>query len=87
MSDRAAELAADVAKRRREVRALCEHLGRDYETEMELPRRVLRTVMQKHGITAIEALLLVHREDVEHKIDPFTGAKLVAACAEMAEKK
>lgn len=78
-------IARSMLERRHEARQLCEAMGWNYEEKMRVPRELVAAVMRKHGIGAVDAVLLLHRNEGK-VINDFLGACLVAAAVETVEK-
>jgi hypothetical protein len=73
-------------KIRSDTRELVALLGRSWEKEMRDPRRILEAVMRRHGCGAVEALLILRREQGE-RINAYLGALFVSACVDMVEER
>lgn len=84
--DGAADLAMAMGERRREVKDLCDALGRTYEEEVAPYRDVLRAAQAEHGCGVVEAALAIQRElEKVGKFRPYIGALLLAATFDVAE--
>jgi phage gp36-like protein len=64
--------------------ALQDLFGDAYAARMELPRKVIRAVMERHACSALEAVLRVHEDD---EINEHMTIQLLAAAVDVSEGK